>query len=362
MRCVPKRNGWVGFVGHVHRGRAPRHAGSALPGLRGMRPSVVTGGSHDELMPDNTTTSPLRPAVRRQVQAGLWMFFAGAGALLCALLGQVGAPRSTAATLADRFPGLADLVRAGVGGRLHHGADDGLLGRVVARPRPADSRAKHPVARSAENLQTRGGRVTRLARTYMPTRSSRCPIPKPTPSSPATPTCPTSNRICLSRALTGAGPQARTREQAAQARRGVRKAGVLTDRDTEAPQDESPQGSSCAPSSPRAQVGMTKRRRGAATFSAAYNGRPPTRPTCRGPEDSMQPTHRDRHAARDHRHRRRLQRPLRRATRQRLDLLGPRSGSNAAEAAEPDAPVGLLGGVLSLLMWGCASLLAVWYL
>jgi hypothetical protein len=55
-------------------------------------------------MPDNTTTSPLRPAVRRQVQAGLWMFFAGAGALLCALLAQVGAPRSAAATLADRFP------------------------------------------------------------------------------------------------------------------------------------------------------------------------------------------------------------------------------------------------------------------
>ena len=38
----------------------------------------------------------------------------------------------------------------------------------------------------------------------------------------------------------GAGPQARTREQAAQARRGVRKAGVLTDRETEAPKDENP--------------------------------------------------------------------------------------------------------------------------
>jgi hypothetical protein len=32
------------------------------------------------------------------------------------------------------------------------------------------------------------------------------------------------------------------------------------------------------------------------------------------------------------------------------------------ESAEPDAPVGMLGGVLSLVMWGCASLLAVWYL
>jgi hypothetical protein len=55
-------------------------------------------------MLDNTTTSPLRPAVRRQVQAGLWMFFAGAVALLCGLLAQVGAPPSAAATLADRFP------------------------------------------------------------------------------------------------------------------------------------------------------------------------------------------------------------------------------------------------------------------
>lgn len=36
------------------------------------------------------------------------------------------------------------------------------------------------------------------------------------------------------------------------------------------------------------------------------------------------------------------------------------------EANEPieaeAATVGLLGGVASLLMWGCASLLAVWYL
>ena len=29
---------------------------------------------------------------------------------------------------------------------------------------------------------------------------------------------------------------------------------------------------------------------------------------------------------------------------------------------EPDAGVGRLGGMLCLLMWGCASLLAVWYL
>ncbi|WP_167772447.1 hypothetical protein [Ramlibacter henchirensis] len=36
--------------------------------------------------------------------------------------------------------------------------------------------------------------------------------------------------------------------------------------------------------------------------------------------------------------------------------------AEAVEVAEPDSPVGLLGGALSLLMWGCASLLAVWYL
>ena len=32
------------------------------------------------------------------------------------------------------------------------------------------------------------------------------------------------------------------------------------------------------------------------------------------------------------------------------------------EALEADRPVDWLGGVLSLVMWGCASLLAVWYL
>ena len=41
---------------------------------------------------------------------------------------------------------------------------------------------------------------------------------------------------------TGAGPQARPREKAGQARRGVRKAGVLTDRDKEPPEEESPEG------------------------------------------------------------------------------------------------------------------------
>ncbi len=56
-------------------------------------------------MLDNATTSPVSPAARRSVQAGLWMFFAGAALLLCALLAQVGAAGSAAATLADRFPG-----------------------------------------------------------------------------------------------------------------------------------------------------------------------------------------------------------------------------------------------------------------
>ena len=32
------------------------------------------------------------------------------------------------------------------------------------------------------------------------------------------------------------------------------------------------------------------------------------------------------------------------------------------DVAEPDAEVGRLGGMLCVLMWGCASLLAVWYL
>ena len=36
--------------------------------------------------------------------------------------------------------------------------------------------------------------------------------------------------------------------------------------------------------------------------------------------------------------------------------------SNLADLQEPAAPVDWLGGVLSLLMWGCTSLLAVWYL
>lgn len=56
-------------------------------------------------MLDNTATSPVSPAARRSVQAGLWMFFAGATLLLISLLGQLAAAGSSAATLADRFPG-----------------------------------------------------------------------------------------------------------------------------------------------------------------------------------------------------------------------------------------------------------------
>ena len=74
--------------------------------LEAMSLSVVTGARHDELMLDNTTTtSPVSPAARRSVQAGLWMFFAGTILLLSSLLAQVGAAGSTPATLADRFPG-----------------------------------------------------------------------------------------------------------------------------------------------------------------------------------------------------------------------------------------------------------------
>jgi hypothetical protein len=36
--------------------------------------------------------------------------------------------------------------------------------------------------------------------------------------------------------------------------------------------------------------------------------------------------------------------------------------ADASDFTEPDEPVGMLGAALSLLMWGCASLLAVWYL
>ena len=91
---------WGACIGGAQRATPARLYGAC----QGMRLAVVTGGRDDEFMLDNTTTSPLRPAVRRQVQAGPWMPFAGAGALLCGLLAQVDAPPSTAATLADRFP------------------------------------------------------------------------------------------------------------------------------------------------------------------------------------------------------------------------------------------------------------------
>jgi len=67
-----------------------------------MSLAFATGGRDDELMLDNTATSPVSPAARRSVQAGLWMFFGGAILLLFSLLAQVGAP---SATLAERFPG-----------------------------------------------------------------------------------------------------------------------------------------------------------------------------------------------------------------------------------------------------------------
>ena len=36
--------------------------------------------------------------------------------------------------------------------------------------------------------------------------------------------------------------------------------------------------------------------------------------------------------------------------------------ADLSDPADADAEVGRLGGMLCLLMWGCASLLAVWYL
>lgn len=94
----------LGLWGVCIRG-AQRATPARLYGAPGVaRLSGMAGARDDEFMLDRTTTSPLRPAVRRQVQAGLWMFFAGAIALLAGLLAQAGAPRSTAATLADRFP------------------------------------------------------------------------------------------------------------------------------------------------------------------------------------------------------------------------------------------------------------------
>lgn len=85
---------------------AQRATGAGLYGAReAMSLSVMTGARHDELMLDHTTTtSPVSPAARRSVLAGLWMFFAGALLLLFSLLAQAGAAGSAAATLADRFP------------------------------------------------------------------------------------------------------------------------------------------------------------------------------------------------------------------------------------------------------------------
>ena len=84
---------------------AQRATGPRLYGACGaMSLAIATGGRDDELMLDNTATSPVSPAARRSVQAGLWMFFAGTLLLLSSLLTQVGAAGSTAATLADRFP------------------------------------------------------------------------------------------------------------------------------------------------------------------------------------------------------------------------------------------------------------------
>ena len=52
----------------------------------------------------NNITAATPDAARRRVQAGLWMFFAGAIGLLLGTLAQLGDGRSVPAALADRFP------------------------------------------------------------------------------------------------------------------------------------------------------------------------------------------------------------------------------------------------------------------
>ena len=51
-------------------------------------------------MLDTESSATALPSVRRRVQAGLWMFFAGAIGLFAGLLAQLDAQRS----LAERFP------------------------------------------------------------------------------------------------------------------------------------------------------------------------------------------------------------------------------------------------------------------
>ena len=89
---------WGPCVASAQRATGPRLYGAC----GAMSLAIATGGRDDELMLDNTATSPVSPAARRSVQAGLWMFFGGAILLLFSLLAQVGAP---SATLAERFPG-----------------------------------------------------------------------------------------------------------------------------------------------------------------------------------------------------------------------------------------------------------------
>ena len=90
---------WGPCIVGAQRATAARLYGAA----EAMSLSIVTGARHDELMLDHTATSPVSPAARRSVQAGLWMFFAGATLLLFSLLAQLGAAGSTV-PLADRFP------------------------------------------------------------------------------------------------------------------------------------------------------------------------------------------------------------------------------------------------------------------
>ena len=54
----------------------------------------------------NNIAAPVPVAARRRVQAGLWMFFAGAVGLFLGMLAQLGDPRAIPQALADRFPSL----------------------------------------------------------------------------------------------------------------------------------------------------------------------------------------------------------------------------------------------------------------
>lgn len=83
---------------------AQRATRTRLYGGRGGAPAGSGGWlGHDRPMLDNITAR-VPDAARRRVQAGLWMFFAGAAGLLLAAIAQLGADPAHPAALVDRFP------------------------------------------------------------------------------------------------------------------------------------------------------------------------------------------------------------------------------------------------------------------